>query len=92
MGGSEEAIRIMLSVPSDHVRYLTMAEMERLGFHGNDPAWDELNDATFVQRYGAHRWWIIKSCAKNSGRLNDCEKKAYERYPPEANEPFYRSR
>jgi hypothetical protein len=48
MGGSEEAFRIMLSVPSDHVRYLTMAEMERLGFHGNDPAWDELNDATFV--------------------------------------------
>jgi hypothetical protein len=81
VGASEEAFRIMLSTPSDRVRYLTIAELESLGFRGNDPAWDELTDATFVERYGAPRWRLIKPCVQTSGDLRECERKAYERYP-----------
>ena len=81
MGGTEEGFHIMLSTPSDRVRYLTIAEVDKFGFSGHDPSWQELNDAKFVERYGEIRWRLIKPCAEKSGDLKSCEKKAYELYP-----------
>jgi hypothetical protein len=81
MGASDETFRIMLSTPSDVVRYLTIAELERLGFRGDDPAWEEIGDAWWVERYGEPRSRVIKPCFQKSGDLVGCERKAYERYP-----------
>ncbi|MBV9780128.1 MAG: hypothetical protein JOY62_09165 [Acidobacteriaceae bacterium] len=81
MGGSEEAFRLMLSTPSDSLRLLSAAEMDRLGLRGEDPAWDELINAKMIERYGPIRWPLIKRCIGPSGDIAGCEKRVYEQYP-----------
>lgn len=81
MGGNEDAFRLMLSTPSDDVRFLSFGEMQKFGLFGTDPAWDEYSEAQSVKRFGAKRWKFIKHCIESSA--GDCVQKAYEQYPDE---------
>jgi ATP-dependent protease ClpP protease subunit len=81
MGGNEQAFRLMMSTPSYDVRFLSFAEMQEFGLLGNDPVWDEYNEAQEVKQYGTKRWPLIKRCIGPSGDFAGCVKKVYELYP-----------
>jgi hypothetical protein len=81
MGGNEDVFRLMLSTPSDHVRFLSFGEMQKFGLFGTDPAWDEYSEAQSTKRFGARRWQFIKQCVQSSGGGRSCVQKAYEQYP-----------
>lgn len=84
MNGDEEAFRLMMATPSDQVRVLTYAELQRFGLAGEDPAWEEYGDAETVRMYGPLRNAAIKAClaqSKSSDEVKACEKEVFVKYP-----------
>lgn len=81
MGASEEAFRLLINTPSTAIRYVDRDKAEDLGLVGNDPSWDEMTDARFIEMYGRQRWLFIKPCMQKSGDIKGCAEQASRLYP-----------
>lgn len=83
MGMAQELFLEMMKVPSNEIRTLTLAELERFSLVGQDPGLDEYNRAKNVTKYGAdamRAWdaWKARSdryataCGATGKSFEDC--------------------
>jgi ATP-dependent protease ClpP protease subunit len=82
MGGDERAFRIIMRTSSDKAYFINEREIEAFGFRGDDPAWDEHNEAILTKQYGKRRWPFMKKCLESQPNgFNNCQLKAIQLYP-----------